>query len=683
MLNPLSLILFLLTLTIHAEAAVVKMEAFFGGTSAGDIFIEMFDTPSGNRSAAPITVANFLNYIDDGNGNRRYDGSFFHRSVSNFVIQGGGFKYDPNLGAFSLITAPHIPADTTIVNEFDATRSNLRGTVAMAKLGSDPDSATSEWFFNLVDNSANLDNQNGGFTVFGQVLGSGMSIVDNIAALPITNQAGAFNSLPVIDFTQGGLVTSANLITINSIISPYPLPLFIDPAPLDFGLISTSLVPITQNLVTIVNTGTNTVSLGTIGNQNPLSTPFALVTGADNCSNQSLTSFASCTFAISFDPQTAGTLLQDSLDISYDDGSASSLTLDISGTGSSTFPKLILPADSNIDFGDTRSDLVKTSQISLSNQGEADLIFTGFNITGTDANQFSITNSNCQQLIKNANCQETITFSPSGLGQRSATLEILTNDPDMPIANLTLTATSSIDNDGIPDVIEAAGPNGGDGNQDGIADDQQENVASFPDINGTYVSLESTTGTRLVNVIAINNPAPNVSPPAIENGSIAFSQGFYSYTLENVPIGGTATITFYLPAGTTVNSYFKFGRIPNDNLPFPHWYLFNFESKTQTGAEFLDDRVVLHLIDGGRGDNDLIADGIIIDPGGPALITSNSNSSGGGGCTFIEPNNKNSNQIRIDWWLLMLFVLLLGYLPGIYKKSCNPYSGACKLFRHY
>src|SRR5205085_9764373 len=92
-----------------------------------------------------------------------------------------------------------IAQDAPVINEF---RPNTvqRGTIAMAKLGSNPNSATSEWFFNLRNNSDILDNQNGGFTSFGQVLGNGMCVVDRIAALPVTVQnapAGPPSDFPI------------------------------------------------------------------------------------------------------------------------------------------------------------------------------------------------------------------------------------------------------------------------------------------------------------------------------------------------------------------------------------------------------------------------------------------------------------------------------------------------------
>ncbi|MEI8340687.1 MAG: peptidylprolyl isomerase, partial [Verrucomicrobiota bacterium] len=134
-------------------------------TNSGDILMRLYP------SKAPLTVANFLNYVN----NNAYDYSFIHRSVPGFVIQGGGWFVDTNNNYN--ITA--ITTYGTVANEFGD--SNTRGTVAMAKLAGDPNSATDEWFVNLADNSTNLDNQNGGFTVFGKVLDSSMPVIDGIA----------------------------------------------------------------------------------------------------------------------------------------------------------------------------------------------------------------------------------------------------------------------------------------------------------------------------------------------------------------------------------------------------------------------------------------------------------------------------------------------------------------------
>lgn len=138
-------------------------------TSLGDYSIELFD------ETAPLTVANFLGYVQRDD----YNGTYLHRVVDNFVVQGGAYR-------FKLFEGPiDIPVGPAVVNEFGA--SNTRGTVAMAKIDGDPDSATNQWFVNLSDNSANLDTNNGGFTVFGTVLGDGMQVLDAIDALPFVS----------------------------------------------------------------------------------------------------------------------------------------------------------------------------------------------------------------------------------------------------------------------------------------------------------------------------------------------------------------------------------------------------------------------------------------------------------------------------------------------------------------
>jgi len=170
-------------------------------TNMGNFCLELFERQ------APKTVANFIRYIDSS----AYTNGIFHRSVPGFIIQGGGFKIVTSSGK-STLTA--VSTFDSIVNEFKI--SNTRGTVAMAKLGNDPDSATSQWFVNLADNSANLDQQNGGFTVFGRVLYDGMTVMDAIEKLPVNNLGGNLTAAPTINFNGTELLTS-NLVQISSV----------------------------------------------------------------------------------------------------------------------------------------------------------------------------------------------------------------------------------------------------------------------------------------------------------------------------------------------------------------------------------------------------------------------------------------------------------------------------------
>lgn len=147
-----------------------------GIQASSPIVIELFD------DLAPLSVQNFISYLTNPDPKTNYTNTFFHRSVAGFVVQGGGFD--------AATPGTHIPTQFDVHNEFDGVnRSNLAGTIAMAKsLG--PNTASSEWFFNLADNSGNLDNQNGGFTVFAKVL-QGMDVVNAIAGLTTYNFSGA------------------------------------------------------------------------------------------------------------------------------------------------------------------------------------------------------------------------------------------------------------------------------------------------------------------------------------------------------------------------------------------------------------------------------------------------------------------------------------------------------------
>lgn len=194
-----ALLCFAALLPRAADATIVTFE-----TVLGTFEVNLYD------NATPRTVENFLNYVQNGN----YSDSIFHRSVSGFIVQGGGFVTDAN----AQIT--DIAANAAVVNE--PVYSNVRGSIAMAKLGSDPNSATNQWFFNLANNAGNLDSQNGGFTVFGEVIGNGMAVVDAIAALPTYNFGGALVNLPLqnysaTDFNNDVPVDNSHLIIVTAI----------------------------------------------------------------------------------------------------------------------------------------------------------------------------------------------------------------------------------------------------------------------------------------------------------------------------------------------------------------------------------------------------------------------------------------------------------------------------------
>jgi len=188
-------------LPILSDAALNQSTTVRLETSVGNFDIELFDT------AAPLTVANFMNYVNSG----AFNHSFFHRSAPGFVIQGGGYYIDDQ-------SVRDIPVHSPVENEFSVDHSNLRGTVAMAKVAGDPDSATSQWFVNLVDNSPNLDHANGGYTVFGQISVAGMSIVDAIAGLQVVNAGGVFEHLPLLpSFNRDAGVRLADLVMVTSV----------------------------------------------------------------------------------------------------------------------------------------------------------------------------------------------------------------------------------------------------------------------------------------------------------------------------------------------------------------------------------------------------------------------------------------------------------------------------------
>jgi len=143
-----------------------------------------------------------------------------------------------------------------------------------------------------------------------------------------------------------------------------------------------------------------------------------------------------------------------------------------------------------------------------------------------------------------------------------------------------------------------------------VLDGEQRNVTSLRSVkNGSYVTLAVPDTITLADVSSGLEPA---LLPAL-NG-IGFPVGFLDFELTGLTPGGSTTMTVYLENSAGINTFYKFG--PTAKEPTPHWYRFMFDSRT--GAEFFADRIVVHYVDGQRGDDDLAANGRIADPGGPA-----------------------------------------------------------------
>ena len=179
-------------------------------TEMGDILVELFP------KAAPVSVDNFVKLVND----YHYDGLIFHRVISGFMIQAGGFTFD-----FS----PRESSRGSIVNESSNGLKNKRGTLAMARMN-DPDSASAQFFINHKSNGfLNPKGDNKGYAVFGAVV-AGMNVVDAIAAAE-TQTLGYYADVPVKPIR----ILSARLVNPESwtpLPEPAPAPVIEKPVPI-------------------------------------------------------------------------------------------------------------------------------------------------------------------------------------------------------------------------------------------------------------------------------------------------------------------------------------------------------------------------------------------------------------------------------------------------------------------
>jgi hypothetical protein len=168
------------------------------------------------------------------------------------------------------------------------------------------------------------------------------------------------------------------------------------------------------------------------------------------------------------------------------------------------------------------------------------------------------------------------------------------------------------DQDGVADLLELGGPNNGDANKDGIPDVDQGNVSSvpIPNTQDLWLSIMTEKMYTLSKVNLRTELDKVIDPPP---AGVEFPVGYLSF--EARPNAGKAVkIDVKLPSRVKINSYWKYGPTPEN--PKPHWYRFKYDGLK--GAVIENDFLSLYLVDGAFGDNDLLENGVIIDPGAPA-----------------------------------------------------------------
>ncbi len=585
------------------------------GTVAASVDLKLFDEEK------PISVSNFMSYVRDGS----YNNSFFHRSIPGFILQGGGYTYGQNnldLPITALtISELTIPDKGTIDNEPGI--SNLRGTIAMARPAGQINGATSEWFINLDDaNTTNLSPMDGGadaYTVFGEVLNDGMQVIDSVVTLPIVPLGGPFNEIPLADYLVGPVLIS-NLVRITNAEGLVKIS-----QDHDFGIVTpqSNLQP----QFFIENISNQNILIGNVGNSDPIEDPFKIL--GLRCDNSILAPGDKCAFAVAFNsPETnLFNTYTDSFNIEFPELGLD-YTINVTGEGGAQVdePDISLASSTTgfryLDYGDVDIDISEIPipyylTLGYQNRGLADLNISSIDIVTSQPDEFSIQGSCLDNslLEKNKFCILTLEFIPLSLGEKTAVIRIISDDPDEGVFDVTFNATVVEENDGVDAFIEDAGPNNGDGNYDGILDSKQSNVVSLPDSNGRYVTL---TGSSEISYRDVRFTDRSEYPVAPNN--VATTMGVLEFTVADLNVNEKINVGMILPGSIRPASYYVYG--PTDNSVQSDWFEFSLDTISGTGAKIIsggsivteDGKLVsgtfvtLFLTNAIRGDSDFKAD---------------------------------------------------------------------------
>jgi hypothetical protein len=514
--------------------------------------------------------------------------------------------------------------------------------------GTGPDSATNQFFFNLSDNSANLDTQNGGFTVFGAVSNSDMAVIDRIAQLGSMRRCFNVEPFP-------GLCAQAGFGDLPLAPTPNNVARFTDD-----DLFNVTAIGFDNDgdgaIDKIEDLGPNNGDGNNDGMQDGMQqhvasylTDAGVTVLLESQQQEPLADFnaVGITFGLATPPEKSDFLaILLSSGLTFDYGYAGYQVTGVAPGGSADVV-LTLPAGPQPDtFYNYGPELGKPTPHWY------EFLYDG--TTGAKINGNVVT----LHFVDNMRGDNTLTDS---VGMLEAALGGAT------------AAAGITELDGISAAVEDAGPNNGDANADGVPDSTQGNVATFESATNAYVTLETALPVTPHLVASLSGAQVDsrlsglvLGPP--ELSGLNFRHGFYTVQLRNFAPGGSAEVQLTLPAGETADTYYMFGPEPSNTTP--HWYQFNFDPASGTGAEINGNVITLHFVDGKRGDADLDGtNGVILDPGGPALLTAAGNGGSSGGCSLQAASG--SPWQAGAWWLLGLYLLSVA-IRRMHQQLCLP-----------
>ena len=385
--------------------AAIDLRAYFEVTSVTGQVVQ-FRTSLGTYNvemlpaAAPASVTNFLSYVNGG----RYANTFIHRSDKGLgVIQGGGYAVtNPNP-----ISVGRIATDAPIALEYNLP--NVRGAIAMARTSA-LNSATSEWFINTVDNSVTLGaGNNGGYAVFGRVIGTGMNVVDAIQALPVYNAGSPYTQLPLIG-TVGANVVFANFVMM---LGNEAVPIF--PASAGQNAVVTfSVTNSDPGLVTATVSGSS-LNLALASGESGFAD--VKVTATDTNGNA-----VENTFRLTVTPPPHLIVEQPS-------------GAEVTNSGSKAFPVVNVGGSADLTF-------------TIKNTGEGNLRLLGtpkVAVGGHDASMFTVTAQPDSPIAAaTGSTSFTVHFAPTSSGEKVAALHVATNDIATSSFDLNLTGIGNV-----------------------------------------------------------------------------------------------------------------------------------------------------------------------------------------------------------------------------------------------